>query len=148
MKNSKIKSEIIVLGVTESSVFDPSFVVEVQNDIVKQYVKDNDRIYQLEITPEMEMIPFEIRSNDPVEQINLTIEVHDHSNNLVEYETTINWFDIQFENNKSYIHRSCFIPSTLVGVVLISPLLVSNITFKNGQVLEKDTNCEMILKSM
>ncbi len=145
MKTSKIKTEFIVLGVNESNGFDPSFVVEIENDIVKQYVKDNNEIYPLVITPEMEMIPFEIRSIDPVESINLTIHVFDDYTNMVKYDKSINWFDILFENNKSYIHRFCFIPSTLSGEVMISPLLVSKICFKSGHILEKDSNCEIFL---
>lgn len=145
MKPSKIKSEFIVFGVNESSDFDPSFVVEIQKDIVKQYIKDNDRFYQLIITPEIEMIPFEIRSVEPVESINLTVCVFDKSNNSLEYDAVINWFDILIENDKSYIHRSCLIPSTLQGKILISPLSVSEIRFKTGRILEKDSNCEIIV---
>ena len=145
MKTIKIKSEQIVLGVKESSVIDPSLVVEIQKDIVKQYVKDNDGLYQLVISPEMEMIPFEVRSAEPVESIDMKIHIHVKSDNLVEYETSINWFDILMENNKSYIHRSCLIPSTMTGELLISPLSVLKICLKDGQILEKDSDSDMII---
>lgn len=145
MKTYKIKSEQIVLGVKESSVIDPSFIVEIQKDIVKQYVKDNDGLYQLVISPEMEMIPFEVRSIEPIDSIDLMIHINDRSNNFIQYNAIINWFDILMENDKSYIHRSCLIPTYMAGELLISPLFILKISLKDGQILEKDSNCEMIL---
>jgi hypothetical protein len=145
MKTSKIKTEFIDLNMWQSNVFDPSFVVEIQNDIIKQYIKNNNEIYPLVITPEMEMIPFEVRSSEPVESINLTVCIIDEKINTVKYDAEINWFDILFENNKTYIHRSCLNPSTLAGELQISPLYVSEIRFKSGRILKKDSNTEFIL---
>ena len=93
----------------------------------------------------MEMIPFEVRSSEPVESIDLMIHINDRSNNLVEYNAMINWFDILMENDKSYIHRSCLIPSTLSGELLISPLFILKICLKDGQILEKDSDSDMII---
>lgn len=141
MKNQVFNKEFLVMNVRESKGIDPSFVIEINGDTVRQFVRDSDTPLILE--DDCTMVPLEIRTDKPFDNIDFTICVVGEKMNHPSFRVQLNWYDLILDGNKTYVHRDTYLP--IKGEFLVLPMMVDHVEFKDGSSLYREEDSKVFM---